>query len=250
MLKRSLVLGGILLLLAASSSFAYRPLATEDAGVAGKGIAQAEVSWDNITWKNSDKEDIFLFVPIYGLTENLELSVEIPYLYHSPDSAPSEEGTGDICIVAKYLLIPGGTEGLAFAVKGVVKMDNGDYDKRLGSGDKDYSIVAALSETIGQLTGHAHIGYTWTGDKKDERLDVTLYGAALDYALTESLHILAEVTAERHPDRLENDNPLIALTGITFKVSDNLTLDAAYRWGLNDSVTYTSTTVGASITFR
>lgn len=249
MLKKNLVLAGLFLFLAASSSFAYRPLATEDAGVAGKGVAQAEVSWDNIKWKNGDKEDIFLFVPIYGLTENLELSVEIPYLYHRTDSAPSEEGTGDINIVAKYLLIPGGTEGLAFAVKGVVKMDNGDYDKGLGSGDKDYSIVAALSETVGQLTGHAQIGYTRTGDKKDKRLDVTLYGAALDYALAESLHILAEVTAERHPDRLENDNPLIALTGITFKVSDNLTLDAAYRWGLNDSVTYTSTTVGASITF-
>ena len=249
MLKKSLVLAGLFLFLAASSSFAYRPLATEDAGVAGKGVAQAELSWDNITWKNSDKEDIYLLVPIYGLTENLELSVEIPYLYHKPSSGPSEEGTGDMNIVAKYLLIPGGTESPAFAVKGVVKMDNGDYDRGLGSGDKDYSIMAVLSETVGQLTGHAQIGYTWTGDKKDKRLDVTLYGAALDYALTESLHILAEVTAERHPDRLENENPLIALMGITYKVSDNLAVDAAYRWGLNDSVRYTSTTVGASITF-
>ena len=145
MLKKGVVLSWMLVFLTAGIASAYRPLATEDAGVAGKGIAQAEVSWDNIKWKNGDKEDIFLFVPIYGLTENLELSVEIPYLYHSPDSAPSEEGTGDICIVAKYLLIPGGTEGLAFAVKGVVKMDNGDYDKGLGSGDKDYSIMAGLS---------------------------------------------------------------------------------------------------------
>ncbi len=249
MLKKSFVLAGLFLFLATSNSFAYRPLATEDAGVAGKGVAQAELSWDNIKWKNSDREDIFLLVPIYGLTENLELSLEIPYLYHRPASGPSEEGTGDICIVAKYLLVPGGAESPAFAVKGVAKMDNGDYDKGLGSGDKDYSIVAALSETVGQLTGHVQIGYTWTGDKKDERLDVTLYGAALDYALSEFIHILAEVTAERHPDRLEHENPLIALTGISYKVSDSLTLDAAYRWGLNDSVPYTSTTVGVSITF-
>ncbi|MBM2839146.1 MAG: hypothetical protein HW415_1771 [Deltaproteobacteria bacterium] len=249
MFKKSLVLGGTLLLLAASNSFAYRPLTTEDAGVAGKGVAQAEVSWDNIKWKNSDKEDIYLLVPIYGLTENLELSVEIPYHYHKPSSDPSEEGTGDINIVAKYILVPGGTESPAFAVKGVVKMDNGDYDRGLGSGDKDYSIVAALSETVGQLTGHAQIGYTWTGDKKDKRLDMTLYGAALDYALSDFIHILAEVTAERHPERLEHENPLIALTGITYKVSDSLVVDAAYRWGLNDSVRFTSTTVGASITY-
>lgn len=249
MFKRSLVLGGTFLLLAASNSFAYRPLTTEDAGVAGKGVAQAEVSWDSLKWKNDDLEQVFMLVPIYGVTENLELSIEIPYLYHRPVSAPSEEGTGDINIVAKYLLVPGGTENLAFTVKGVVKMDNGDYDKGLGSGDKDYSILAVLSETIGQLTGHVQIGYTTTGDKKDKRLDVTLYGAALDCALSEFIHILAEVTAERHPDRLENENPLIALTGITYKVSDSLSVDAAYRWGLNDSVRYTSTTLGASITF-
>ena len=249
MFKRSLVLGGTFLLLAASNSFAYRPLTTEDAGVAGKGVAQAEFSWDTLKWKNGDKEDVFLLVPIYGLTENLELSVEIPYLHHRPAAVPSEEGTGDISIVAKYLLIPGGTENQALVVKGVVKMDNGDYDKGLGSGDKDYSIVAALSETVGQLTGHAQIGYTWTGDKKDKRLDVTMYGAALDYALSDFIHILAEVTAERHPDRLENENPLIALTGITYKFSDSLAVDAAYRWGLNDSAPDWSTSVGASITY-
>src|SRR3990172_6906082 len=155
MLKKGVVLSWMLVFLTAGIASAYRPLATEDAGVAGKGIAQAEVSWDNITWKNSDKEDIYLLVPIYGLTENLELSVEIPYHYHKPSSGPSEEGTGDMNIVDKYLLIPGGTEGLAFVAKGIVKMDNGDYDRGLGSGDKDYSIVAVLSETVGQLTGHA-----------------------------------------------------------------------------------------------
>ena len=249
MLKKGVVLSCVLVFLTAGIASAYRPLTTENAGVAGKGVARTEVSWDNIKWKNADKEDIFLLVPIYGLTENLELSVEIPYLYHKPSSGASEEGIGDINIVAKYLLVPGGTESPAFAVKGVVKMDNGDYDRGLGSGDKNYSIVAALSETVGQLTGHAQIGYTWTGDKKDKRLDLTLYGAALDYALSDFIHILGEVTAERHPDRPENENPLIALTGITYKVSDNLTLDAAYRWGLNDSVRFASTTVGASITF-
>ena len=136
MLKKGVVLSCVLVFLTAGIASAYRPLTTENAGVAGKGVARTEVSWDNIKWKNADKEDIFLLVPIYGLTENLELSVEIPYLYHKPSSGASEEGIGDINIVAKYLLVPGGTESPAFAVKGVVKMDNGDYDRGLEAGIK------------------------------------------------------------------------------------------------------------------
>lgn len=250
MFKKSLVLGGALLFLTASGSLAYRPLSTEDAGVAGAGVAQAEASWDSLKWKNDDLEQVFLLVPIYGVTENLELSVEVPYLYHSPASTPSEEGTGDINIVAKYLLMPGGTDNPALAVKGVVKMDNGDYNKGLGSGDKDYSIVAVISETVGQLTGHVQIGYTWIGKKMNNNLrDITLYGAALDYAASDDLHLLAEFSESRHPDSTASEDPRSALAGLTYKVSDMLTLDAAYRWGLSNSVPDRGTTVGASITF-
>lgn len=249
-MNKGFVFVALLLLTTAVNTFAYRPLGTEDANVAGKGVAQTEVSWDNLNWKNGDKEDVFLLVPIYGLTENLELSVEIPYLYRRPASGTSEEGTGDINIVAKYLLVPGGAEHPAFAVKGVVKMDNGDYDKGLGSGDRDYTVIAAASETIGQLTGHAHFGYTLTGKKKNGNLrDITLYGVALDYAASDAFHLLAELNGYRHPDSTVKEDPRTALAGITYKVSENITFDAGYRWGLNDSVPEWGTTVGATITY-
>lgn len=252
MLKKSIVLGGLILLLSECSALAYRPLGTEDAGVAGKGVIQAEMSWDYLKWDNDelDQEKVFQVVPIFGVTEALELSIEIPYLVHDIKGGGSEEGTGDINLVAKYLLIPGGKDGPAFALKGVVKMDSGDYDKGLGSGDKDYSIVAVTSDTVGPLTAHIHFGYTWIGKTKDENLrDITIYGIALDYAMTEEFHLLGEYNGSRHPDSTANDDPRVALAGITYKMSDSLTLDAAYRWGLSDSVPKWSTTVGASITY-
>lgn len=235
----------------AGDVFAYRPLGTEDAGVAGKGVAQTEMSWDYLKWKNDDVEQVFMLVPIYGLTDNLELSVEIPYLLHNPKAGGSEEGIGDINVVAKYLLIQEGDKNPAFTVKGVAKFDNGDYDKGLGSGDKDYSLFAVASKSIGQVTIHGQVGYTWVGDEEDSNLrDITLYGIAFDYAVAEPLHILAELNGNRHPDRTtEEDDPRNALAGITYKVSDKLTLDAAYRWGLSDSVPDWSTTLGVSITY-
>ena len=253
MFNISFVLSGLFLFFMAGNVFAYRPLGTEDAGVAGKSVAQTEVSWDYLKWGNGDvrNENIFLLVPIYGLTDNLELSVEIPYLIHDLKGGDSEEGIGDINLVAKYLLIQEGERNPAFTVKGVVKFDNGDYDKGLGSGDNDYSFFAVASKTIGDITLHGMVGYTWVGDKKDENLrDITLYGIAVDYALAEPFHILAEINGNRHPDRTtEEDDPRNALAGITYKVSDHLTLDAAYRWGLSDSVPDWSTTMGASITY-
>lgn len=249
--KKLLILCGLLFIIFPGNIFAYRPLGTEDAGVAGKGVAQTEVSWDYLKWENDDKEQVLMLVPIYGLTEDLELSVEIPYLVHNPDVGDSEEGVGDVNLVAKYLLIQEGDRNPAFTIKGVVKLDNGDEGNGLGSGNKDYSLFAVVSKTLGDITLHGMFGYTWIGDKEDDNLkDITLYGIAADFEVTESFHVLAEYNGNRHPDRTaEEDDPRNALAGVTCKVSDNLTLDAAYRWGLSDSVPDWSTTLGASITF-
>ncbi len=253
MFNKRYVLSVLFLLLMAENTFAYRPLGTEDAGVAGQGVAQTEVSWDYLKWDNDelDHENVFLLVPIYGVTEDIEVSMEIPYLIHDLKGVDSEKGIGDVNLVAKYLLIQEGERNPAFAVKGVVKLDNGDYDKGLGSGDKDYSLSAVVSKAIWLITVHGQIGYAWVGDRKDENLrDITLYGIAFDYAMAEPLHILAEVNGNRHPDRIaEEDDPRNALAGITYKISDRLTLDVAYRWGLSDSVPAWSTTIGASITY-
>ena len=253
MFNKRFVLSGLFLFFMAGNVLAYRPLGTEDAGVAGKGVAQTEVSWDYLKWGNGEVkgENVFLLVPIYGLTDNLELSVEIPYLIHSLKVGSSEEGIGDVNLVAKYLLVKEGEKKPAFVVKGVVKMDNGDERKGLGSGDKDYSLFAVASKTLRDITLHGMFGYTWVGGKKDRNLrDITLYGIAVDYALTEPFHILAELNGNRHPDQTtEEDDPRNALAGITYKVSDKLTLDAAYRWGLSDSVPDWSTTMGALITY-
>lgn len=250
MFKKGLFLVTLLLSMTAGVVSAYRPLGTEDAGVAGKGVAQTEVSYDYIKWKNDDVEEVYMLVPIYGLTENLEISAEIPYLVHEPDAGSSEKGIGDINIVAKYLLVDGKGENPSFAVKGVVKLDNGDYDKGLGSGDEDYSIVGVVSDTVGKLTAHLQYGYTLVGDNKDDNLrNITVYGIALDYVLTEPFHLLGEVNGNRHPDRTAEDDPMTALIGATYSISDKLTLDAAYKWGLNDESPDWGTTVGISITY-
>jgi hypothetical protein len=231
------------------NSFAYRPLATEDAGVAGKGMAQVEMSQDYFKW-NGDRENVLLFVPIYGITERIELSLEIPYLFHNPAEEKSVDGIGDINFVGKFLLLEEKDTRPAFTLKGVVKTKSGDEKKGLGSGDIDYSLVAVASKTIGDLTLHGMLGYTFVGENGDENIkDIYLYGVAADYGITEKFHIVAEIAGNRHPDRAQPDNPLSSLVGVTYKVSDKIILDGGVRYGFNDSVPKWSTTIGVSLAF-
>lgn len=249
MIKKILLILSLVAEGAPSTSFAYRPLGTEDAGVAGKGLGQLELSWDYLKW-GGDKENIFLAVPIYGLTERLELSAEIPFLAEKPASEASSEGIGDINLVGKYLLIEENEGHPAFTLKGVLKLDNGDFAQGQGSGDKDYSLFAVSSRTIGNVSVHGHLGYTWVGRDKDENLrNIYLYGLAVDFGVSEALHVVGEIDGNRHPERTGYEAPRVALLGITYKFSEKLTGDIGVRKGLTETAPDWSTTTGVSITF-
>lgn len=219
-------------------------------GVAGKGATQFEVSWDYLKWGNGDKEDIFLFVPIHGITDRIELSLEIPYLFHNPKEENSESGVGDINIVGKFLISEEKDFYPVFALKGVIKTDSGNEKKGLGSGDWDYSLVAAISKGFGDLILHAMLGYTFVGDNGDKNIrNIYLYGIAADYGFTKKFHVVSEIAGNRHPDRREKKNPQSGLLGVTYAISEKLILDTGIRFGFNNSAPKWNIFTGISITF-
>ena len=249
-MKRCLSALVMFLLVATSNAFAYRPFATEDAGVAGEGVAQVEVSLDRLEWKNGDDDFAFMVVPIYGVTEKLEVSAELPYLWHEPDTGDSESGPGDINLVAKYLL--SGEDGTrpALAAKVVIKTASGDYKKGLGTGDEDLSLVLAATKTVEKWRLHGQLGYTFVGDDKDGNLrDIVLYGVAADYEARKDLYLAIEVAGNKHSDRTENTDPLNLLIGVIFNASDKVAVDISFKEGLNNESPDWGFGVGASITF-
>jgi predicted porin len=230
-------------------AYAYRPLGTEDPGVAGKGVFQTELSFDYLKWNDGKLERNFVFVPIYGLTENLEVSAEIPYLMHLNSDASNPQGVGDINLVLKDSLLSEGEKNPAVAVKGVVKLNNGDAATGLGSGDKDYSVFAVASKTMGRSIINAHIGYSWVGKALSGTLrDITLYGLAVDYSVTNAFHLMAEVNGNRHPDSTSSEDPRNWLIGVTHQLSDKIIFDIAARGGLTKASPDFSVTTGISAT--
>lgn len=61
--------------------------------------------------------------------------------------------------------------------------------------------------------------------------------------------ILCEINGNRHPDRNEPEDPRTALLGITYGLSERITIETAIRRGLTSSTPDWGMTIGASITF-
>lgn len=252
MMKKSFLITALAMFLfvLAGNAFAYRPFATEDAGVAGEGVTQVEVSLDRLEWENDDDDFVFMVVPIYGVTERLEVSAELPYLRHNPEVGDSESGAGDVNLVGKYLLSEEDGVHPALAAKVVIKTSSGDHKKGLGTGDEDLSLVLAATKTVEKFKLHGQFGYTFVGDDKDSNLrDVVLYGVAADYEMQKDLHLAVEVAGNRHTDRRENTDPLNLLVGVIVNASDKVALDASFKLGLNNESPDWGFGVGASITF-
>lgn len=256
-IKRLVTISAILLWLELFSgiqqSYAGRPFSTEDAGVAGKGIAQLELSAEYARQDNGDKDYTFLFVPIYGITERLEFSVEFPYRLTRPEVGDDEEGFEDVNLVLKGLIIEEGDKTPAFLIKAVLKLDNGNEGKGLGSGDKDLSIVAVATKVIGPLTLHANLGYTFVGKDYDLILkDYIIYGITGEYAVGEKVKVVGELYGESNShfdvDAFHHHD-LQALLGMTYQWKEKVMADIALKVGLTDDSPDYGFTAGLSITF-
>lgn len=226
---------------------AYRPFITEDAGVAGKGVFQTEISWDYLKWGNKDKENIFLLVPIYGITQRTEISLEIPYLFH--DFEKKHNGIGDANIVGKLLIFEEKSNFPAIALKGVIKSKTGDIKKGLGTDNLDYSIIPIASKALGNFTFHAMLGYNFIGKAEGENLrDTYVYGIGLNYKFTQKLNIVTEISGNRHPDIDSDNDPLSALLGFAYKISERAIIDSGIRYGINEESPKWNFLTGLSIT--
>ncbi len=232
---------------------AGRPFATEDAGVAGKGIFQLELGREYADQSNDDNEFFFQFVPIYGLTERLELSVELPYKFVPVSEGEDISGVEDAILALKTLIVEEGERIPALLLKTVVKFDNGDQNNGLGSGDTDLGFVAVATKGIDGLTLHSNIGYTLTGKDFDPAFrNYILYGIAGEYVLTEKANLMAEIYGESnshfHIGAFKHHD-LQMLLGLTYQLPEMFVIDSGLKIGLLENSPDFGFTLGVSINF-
>jgi hypothetical protein len=131
-----------LLLLFTSSTFAARPLTTDDTGTVEKGKFQLETGFDFARQENYDKELGPSMILTYGMFERMDMGIGSGCLFVHPAEGKKENAFADTEVKVKYRLMDE-KDGLpSFAVSGRVKIPTASESKDFGLGKTDLGIIA------------------------------------------------------------------------------------------------------------
>lgn len=255
---KRLILSVMGVFLMATSVFAGHPLVTDDTGTQGKGKGQVEVGLsyfydkdkvDELTTLKSDGGDVGVGVTI-GLIDTLDVVVGLPYAWYSLEDngvrIGRENGISDITFDVKWRFFE--KDGWSLALKPGVSLPTGDEDKGLGAGRAGYRFFMVGTKEIEPVAIHANLGYIRNENNADEHTDLWHASIAAEVEVIKDLKLMANVGIERNPDPASDNHPAFALGGISYDVSEKITLDAGVKYGL--TATETDWTALAGLTFR
>ena len=260
----------LLALLQPRPAYALLPyLDTETAVPVDRGKSRLDLSLQDDRW-NSHLSTFALQAELtYGLINNLDFSVDVPYLVRrvkgsgEQDGVGDEDGVGDVTLKVKVRFIKG-REANPVSIAGQlsVKFPSCNKDKALSpecTGEPDVGIRAIASKEFFPVTVHLNLGYIFIGNPPNSSLnDVLTYSLAFDYLTTaEYLHVVGELAGRSNPypkssnmaSRLSADtsaDPLSALIGLLYDLDTNKALTVTWSMGL----TQASPDYGLSAGFR
>lgn len=240
-------------LLFVKDSFAAHPLITDDTGTMGKGNFQAELNTefsfdkereDGVTIK--ERVNDVSTILTYGITDNVDIVAGLPYIWfrtkENGDLIADEDGIGDIFLELKWRFYE--KEGISFALKPGITLPTGDEDKGLGQGRSTYSLFFITTKELEAIAIHLNLGYIRNENKHDERKDLWHVSLAGETEVLKDLKLVANIGAERNPDKSSNTHPAFILGGIIYTLSERIDIDFGIKAGLNKPETDLSILAG------
>ncbi|HEY5595308.1 MAG TPA: transporter [Nitrospiria bacterium] len=257
MTARTLFYGLILFLalLPFRPAFALLPyIASETAVPVDRGRSRLDVSFQQTHWneKPANTRYVLRGELSYGLINNLDFSVDAPYVFRKVHGSDDEDGLGDLTLKAKIRFIKG-REATPVSIAGqiTVKFPSCDEDKFLSeecTGEPDVGIRAIASKEFFPVTVHLNFGYVFVGNPPNSNMDdVLTYSVAFDYlTVADYVHVVGELAGETNRNPNQSKDPLAALIGLLYDVDVNKVLSLAGNVGL----TKASPDFGLSVGFR
>lgn len=253
------VIGFIVMIMTAKTSFAAHPLITDDAGTIGKGNFQFEFvgeygveKEDGVTERSYETPTVpFLS---YGLTDAIDIVFGLPYASIRVEEAgtiTAFRGITDASLELKARLYE--KDGLSFTVKPGLSLPTGDEKKALGNGKTSYSAFFIMTKETEPWAFHFNVGYARNefklqADEEVNRKDIWHISLASQVEVVKDLNLVANIGMERNPDKTSDTHPAFILGGLIYAVSENVDLDFGIKGGLNK--TETDYSVLAGITWR
>ncbi|HMK60290.1 MAG TPA: transporter [Dissulfurispiraceae bacterium] len=234
------------------NAYAAHPLITDDAGTQGKGKFQLELNGQY--GRDRGEEVVQDTTPAvsaltYGVFETVDVCIGIPYQWIKTKYAEQTErhdGFGDLFLAAKWRFYE--TNGFSFAIKPGLSFPTGDEEKQLGTGNVTCSLFFITTKELKPWAFHLNLGYIGNENKLDQRVSLWHVSAAAELEVAKGLKLVANTGIQRNTDKSSHTDPAFFLGGVVYSITDNIDIDAGYKYGLTKPEV--DNTVLAGITFR
>jgi hypothetical protein len=189
----------------------------------------------------------------YGLIQNLELNVEVPYLFLENDGE-HENQIGDILLKTKIRFIKG-REANPLSVSGqmLVKFPSAGRDDFFGTtGEPDIGFLAIASKEFTPVIAHINFGYTFVGNPPlEDKEDQLRYSLGLEVKVEEGIFsVIGELFGSTEIGGTVSSGPLGLLAGFTYNTEPGVLLDLSAGFGMTDDSPDYMFNVGLSHSFR
>jgi len=243
------VLAGIVLcgsLFAPAAAWAVHPFQVEDTVTQGAGNFLGEFNADDTKY-SSFKRTKLTGVLTAGISDEADLSLEVPYLILNPSSVTgqNERGIGDFQLKLKQRLYENEVNQ-SFGYQIYTGLPTGDVSDGLGTNNLVLGFKLMDQQICRNNVLHADIGYeSFARDMRHWHFaqDYAIqFGLAAEHKLTDAFRALMELVYQIRGDReiVIGSHPLTFMAGVKYDVSKSWYLDLAARAGLNrDAEDYT-----------
>jgi hypothetical protein len=184
-------------------------------------------------YKSRTRETKLYLYLLYGLTDNWDIGVTVPYGYINYDRQTKENGFMDIEVETKFRLFEETSLMPSFAIYLDYITSSANEEKSLGSGDEDIWINGIFSKTLQEnLWLDVNLGYYFTGGKASD--DVFIYCLGLTRGFGEKIYVYAELYGEQEFEVNFNDNVCLGALSIGYEINPRIFVKTGLAAGISD----------------
>jgi len=216
------------------------------------------------TKKREGKSKVTKLKMKYGVPENLELKMALPYISKQSKSSTTDyknSGLGDLLLKANYQILNQKKGAPIFwSVSLGIKLPTADTNReynstviptmQLGSGSKDYYLETGVSKFFERSRIDGYLSYVKTskGDNNYQYGDTKKAELGYAYSITKPLGVQAVLSYMKKAKHKQNGQELnhtggsvVYITpGITYKINKNYDISAGYTKFIKANMNYDS----------
>lgn len=238
------------------SAFAHRPLTTQSAYPVEIHKIKLESGFKYSNFPAGDEAYSLDIELNYGIINNLDVGVEVPYVFWRPDKGEKIENIGDMVLKSRLLFLKG-REGnpISLTLQPFFKISTPEDEKEVlqsgfSTGETDFGFLLIATREIAPLLAHMNLGYVFINKPSFGRdyENVFTFKVAVEYMPGKVLEVVGELTGETNKDP-RGDDLFSILLGARYRISEDILLDVGFSVGISDSSPDSTATMGLTMDF-